>query len=191
MISDSQNQKQTVVDILSKAFDGNASVNFVVGLNGNRRKRIRGLMEYCYEYSELAGDILISTDRKGCALVLSSEKTSSSWKTILLDIRLAIKVIGVHRLHLVLAREQRIKKLHPDKTYYHLWFIGVNPMDQSKGVGSKLLKEIIDASDRNGKPIYLETSVESNLPWYQKFGFDIYHKIDLGYTLYLLRRETL
>ena len=39
-------QKSLVADILSKAFDDNKSVNYVVKQDENRQGRICGLMEY-------------------------------------------------------------------------------------------------------------------------------------------------
>jgi ribosomal protein S18 acetylase RimI-like enzyme len=56
------------------------------------------------------------------------------------------------------------------------------------GKGSELLKEIIELSNQNRSSIYLETSVEENLSWYKKFGFEIYQQLEFNYTLYLLKR---
>ena len=52
-----------------------------------------------------------------------------------------------------------------------------------------MLKEIIEASERKARPIYLETSVERNLPWYKDHGFEIFDTLNFNYTLYLLRKE--
>ena len=54
------------------------------------------------------------------------------------------------------------------------------------GKGSLLLEEIIAQSKAEKRPIYLETSVERNLPWYKKHGFEIFNTLDLSYNLYLL-----
>lgn len=37
--------------------------------------------------------------------------------------------------------------------------------------------------------MYLETSMPENLPWYERFGFRIYDRLELGYTLYFLKKE--
>lgn len=71
----------------------------------------------------------------------------------------------------------------------YLWFIGVNPGDQHKGIGSKLLQEIIAFADQKKLPLFLETSTLTNLPWYERFGFKIYDQLELSYTLYFLKRH--
>jgi len=90
----------------------------------------------------------------------------------------------------VLGRESKIKTFHPKEPFSYLWFIGVNPNFQNKGKGSQLLREIIEYSEKQKRPIYLETSVDRNLPWYQKHGFEIFQSLNLTYTLYMMRRVT-
>ena len=57
------------------------------------------------------------------------------------------------------------------------------------GRGSSLLDELITRSNSVNRPIYLETSTLRNIPWYKKFGFQIYEELDLGYKLFFLKRE--
>ena len=86
-----------------------------------------------------------------------------------------------------MSREKKIKKLQPKEPIYYLWFIGVRPAEQNKGRGSDLLQQILqDAKERN-RTLCLETSTEKNLPWYQKFGFQLYNQLDFGYTLFMLK----
>ena len=66
---------------------------------------------------------------------------------------------------------------------------GVNPANQKNGVGSKLLQEIIVHAKQQDRPVFLETSTLKNLPWYERFGFKIYDKLELSYTLYFLSNE--
>ena len=71
----------------------------------------------------------------------------------------------------------------------YLWFIGVDPTNQSKGVGSQLMNEIIAEAKEHSRIICLETSTIKNIPWYEKFGFVIYHQFDFGYELFAMKRE--
>ena len=57
-----------------------------------------------------------------------------------------------------------------------------------KGISSAFIQEVIDKCERQQRPIYLETSMERNLSFYQKFGFEIFQSLDLTYKLYHLRR---
>lgn len=184
-----QKDKRLVVDILSKSFDENKSVNYVVKQDANRQDRIRSLMEYSFNTCLSFGEIWISDDNMACALLLFPEMKKTTLRSILWDVNLATSAIGLTRVIDVLKRESLIKKNHPDKPFTYLWFIGVDPLAQKRGVGSKLLNEVIDMNAKKRRPIYLETSVSNNLSWYKKFGFEIYHKINLNYDLYLLRRS--
>jgi ribosomal protein S18 acetylase RimI-like enzyme len=183
------NQKSLVVDILTKSFDDNKSVNYVVKHDGNRQARIRGLMDYSFNICNAFGDVWISDDGQACALVLHPDKKSSTLNAILWDAKLALSVIGLGRVGHVLARESKIKAFHPRALFSYLWFIGVSPEFQNKGKGSQLLEEVIQESEARERPIYLETSVDRNLPWYQKHGFEIFQTLEFTYTLYLLRRS--
>jgi ribosomal protein S18 acetylase RimI-like enzyme len=88
----------------------------------------------------------------------------------------------------VLNREKQLKKYHPNEPYYYLWFIGVHPESQNQGIGSIFFKDVLDECDKNARLIYLETSVLRNLPWYEKFGFEIYRELPIEYKLYLMLR---
>ena len=182
-----QNQKSLIVEILAASFDDNKSVNFVVKQDKNREKRIKGLMEYSFDICNAFGDVWISEDGQACALVLMPDKKKASLSAILWDVRLALSVIGINRIGPVLSSESKIKSFHPKEPFSYLWFIGVKPELQNKGKGSQLLREIIEESKQGKRPIYLETSVNENLPWYKNHGFEIFNTLDLSYNLYLLR----
>jgi hypothetical protein len=181
--------KEVVVNILCKSFDDNKSVNYIIKQDSKRARRLRRLMEYSFEICYRFGDVILSNDKKGCALLVMPDKKKTNLKSILLDAKLALTCIGLSGIKKAMAREARINKVHPDLPIYYLWFIGVDPEEQNKRIGSLLLKQVIRQSEIRNRPIYLETSTIKNLPWYQKFGFTIFDEIDFGYTLFCLKRE--
>ncbi len=88
-----------------------------------------------------------------------------------------------------MSREAAINKIHPEGQIYYLWFIGVDPTAQNKGIGSKLLNGIIQEGLSQKRTICLETSTLKNIPWYEKHGFETYHEMDFGYKLYCMKRN--
>jgi len=180
--------KGRVVDILAQSFEDNKSVNYVVKQDAKRKERIRGLMEYSFDVCKAFGEVWFSDDEQACALILFPDKKKSTPASILWDVKLAASVIGLSRVGQVLGRESKIKAFHPKQPFAYLWFIGVIPSAQNHGKGSDLLDELIKRYSAGGRPIYLETSVERNLPWYKKHGFEIFETLQLTYTLSLLRR---
>lgn len=178
--------KGLVVNILTKSFDTNQSVNYIVKQDEKRIKRVAALMDYSFEVCYSFGDVFLSDDKKACALVLYPDKRKTTIKSVLLDVKLILFCVGLENIKKTLARESRIKKIQPKELMYYLWFIGVTPEHQNTGIGSELLYELIEDSNLQKKPIYLETSTLKNLPWYTKFGFRIYHELDLNYKLFFL-----
>ncbi len=183
------NDKYLVVDILTKSFENNQSVNYIAKQDEKRLKRISALMDYSFEVCHSFGDVFLSDDKKACALVLYPDKKKTTLKSILLDVKLIFSCIGIENIKKALSRESKIKQLQSKELMYYLWFIGVDPEHQNEGIGSDLLKEIIEDSKHKERPIYLETSTLKNLPWYKKFGFQIYNELDLTYKLFFLKRE--
>jgi ribosomal protein S18 acetylase RimI-like enzyme len=177
-----------VVAILSQSFEENRSVNYVVKQDAKRKQRISGLMEYSFDVCSAFGEVWMSDDQQACALILFPDKKKTTIRSILWDAKLALSVIGLSRIGQVLGRESKIKAFHPKEPFAYLWFIGVAPGSQNQRKGSNLLDALIKRYVLEGRPIYLETSVERNLPWYKKHGFEVFETLQLTYPLSLMRR---
>jgi ribosomal protein S18 acetylase RimI-like enzyme len=180
--------KPVILDLLTRSFDDNKSVNYVVKQDQNRVARIRRLMDYSFNVCHAFGEVWISDDCQACALILFPDQKRSSFRTLLWDLKLALTVIGIGQVKSVLEREAMIKSNHPNEPIAYLWFLGVNPQLQGKGIGSALIQEVLTECGRKKRPVYLETSMERNLPFYRKFGFVIFQTLQLTYKLYQLRR---
>lgn len=181
--------KNLVVDILVQSFADNKSVNYIIKQDSRREVRLRKLMAYSFEVCYRFGEVYLTEDKKACALILYPHKKKTSLSAVLLDLRLAFSVIGLSNLKKVLSRESKIKQLYPKSPFCYLWFIGVNPADQNIGIGKALLNEILTKAEKEGLPVYLETSSSKNVPWYERFGFATYTKLDFGYELFCMRKD--
>ncbi|WP_028980336.1 GNAT family N-acetyltransferase [Sporocytophaga myxococcoides] len=179
--------KSLVVDILTASFDQNKSVNYVIKQDGQRKERIRKLMEYCFESCFQNGTVYLSKDRNACALILFPEQEKVSLKSIVNDLRLAFSCIGPERLLKVLSRESKVKSNYPKQSIFYLRFIGVHPDFQRKGIGSSLIIDIINEAKILKKPIYLETSMEENVKFYKNMGFELFNELHLPHQLFLFR----
>ncbi len=182
-------EKDLVVSILVNSFDDNKSVNYIIRQDSKRNERIRKLMEYSYEVCSLFGDVFLTDDKKGCALLIFPDKKRTTLKSILMDAKFAFSCLGISNVNKAMKREAKIKQVHPNGLLYYLWFIGVDSNNQNIGIGSQLLQDVISEGQKQNRTICLETSTLKNVPWYEKFGFSIYHEFDFGYKLYCLKRE--
>lgn len=189
MIKANHTHKQLVVHILANSFVENKSINYIVKQGKKRMKRIENLMHYSFEVCMLYGEVYLSDDKNGCALVIYPEQKRTTFKSKLLDLKLIFKTTGIANIKKIVNRELIIKQNHPEGLISYLWFIGVAPLQQHKGIGSLLMKEIIAETGMQKRTICLETSTLQNIPWYKKFGFAIYKELDFGYKLFCMKRE--
>ena len=84
-----------------------------------------------------------------------------------------------------------LEKAHAEEPHYYLEFIGTDPVHQGKGFGAALLQPMLDRADQEGVGMYLESSKESNIAFYGRFGFDVRRTIELrnGPTMWAMWRD--
>jgi GNAT superfamily N-acetyltransferase len=189
MIKASYTDKSLILDLLTKSFEKNKSVNYVIRQNHKKFRRIYELMDYSFEQCYLFGEVYLSDDRKACALLLYPHQKTTTFKTIQLDFKLLFHTISLKNISKTLKRESKIKQIQPKINMIYLWFIGVDPKFQHAGIGTKLLEELMAYAQQQNLPLYLETSSVQNLPWYKKHGFQLYHQLDLSYKLHFLKKD--
>ena len=189
MIRAQHTDKDLVVSILVNSFKDNKSVNYIIKQDEQRIERIKRLMEYSYDVCNLFGDICLTEDKKGCALLILPDKKKTTIKSILLDAKFAFFCLGLSNINKAMKREAKINHVHPEGLLYYLWFIGVDSSNQNKGIGSQLMQDIILEGHKLNRTICLETSTLKNVPWYEKFGFYIYHEFDFNFKLFCMKRE--
>jgi GNAT superfamily N-acetyltransferase len=74
---------------------------------------------------------------------------------------------------------ERRRHNHVPEPHYYLSALGVEPGRQGQGVGTALMRPVLDRCDRDRIPAYLETATERNLPLYQRYGFSIVEELTL------------
>jgi GNAT superfamily N-acetyltransferase len=57
--------------------------------------------------------------------------------------------------------------------HWSLPLLGVDPTRQGQGVGSALLRPILERADADGLPAYLWTAKSRNVPFYRRHGFEV------------------
>lgn len=65
----------------------------------------------------------------------------------------------------------------PEAPHYYLYAIGARTSRQGSGIGGRLLAAGLEQVDREGMPAYLESSKESNLGFYRRFGFRVTERV--------------
>src|SRR3954453_22543551 len=140
---------------------------------------------------QLAGHGLIFTDEERAGAALWAPP--GHWRE---DFRQSLRMLPMLPVLLPnLARSTRavreIERRHPVAPHYYLSVVGIDPRKQGGGVGSALLAPMLDLWDETGAAAYLESSKESNLPFYARHGFAVKERIELpeGPPLWLMWRD--
>lgn len=175
-----------IKDILSKSFAENKSANYVL----KNKNKLPDLFDYSISKGFLFGDIWINDDNTACAILIDPKRKKDSLQSIWLDIQLAEGVIGISRIKKVMKKETVTNDTLPKNLdYIHLWFLGVDPSVQGKGIGGKFLTELIEKYSSFKSAMCLETSTLRNLPFYEKNGFEVYSIKNFGFDLYFFKRS--
>lgn len=80
---------------------------------------------------------------------------------------------GLTRALRFLRVDQEMRSRHPTYPHWYLWFLGVEPELQGKGLGSELLRSLSARADTAGVPCYLETDKQSSVRLYEKNGYGV------------------
>jgi Acetyltransferases len=91
----------------------------------------------------------------------------------------------------LLCALQLMGEHHPEDPHAYLFFLATRRQWQSRGLGSALLREVLDRCDREGAPAYLEATSPANLRLYLRHGFEVTAEIPLpdGPSLWPMWRE--
>jgi GNAT superfamily N-acetyltransferase len=85
----------------------------------------------------------------------------------------------------------RMKQEHPDEPHWYLAVLGSDTVVRGKGYGHALMRSRLDRVDAEHAPAYLESSKAENVPYYERFGFEVSSEIvipDGGPTLWPMWR---
>ncbi|MFI1150898.1 GNAT family N-acetyltransferase [Streptomyces sp. NPDC020817] len=88
-------------------------------------------------------------------------------------------VFGVGGLSRAAGVQNALQEAHPETPHWYLPTLGTDPAFQGTGVGSALVREQLAHCDRLGQPAYLESSMPSNIPFYEGLGFRVTGEIRL------------
>lgn len=84
-----------------------------------------------------------------------------------------VRASGVRRAWRVLDWTREWSRRDPDAPHWHLGPVGVDRDLQGRGIGTALLEAFEMRMDELGATAYLETDRPENVPFYERFGFQV------------------
>ena len=85
-----------------------------------------------------------------------------------------------------------IEQRHPRDPHWYLAVLGTDPAHWGEGVGSGLVRHVLDDPAHADEPAYLETETAANVPFYARHGFRVVGELDVpggGPHLWLMWRD--
>ena len=104
----------------------------------------------------------------------------------------AASELAGHRAAAAAAAEEVLAARRPSERHLTLASLGVVQHRQRQGLGGVLLAPGLDRADRDGLPVWLETSAEPNVRFYRHLRFAVVGVVDLpggGPRTWLMLRE--
>ncbi len=171
-----------IVDALCSAFFDDPVAAFV--FHYTRYRRV-GLAKFFtalltgYGYID-HGEVWTTGDHMGAAIWLPPPgKTQAG----LLDLFKLLPVIpyALSRDSIKVSRLlAKIEASKPREEHWYLSTLGVVPDLQGHGIGSSLIRPVLEKCDSAGMPAYLESSKERNIPFYRSHGFEVVRELSVG-----------
>jgi len=186
-----RDDRDAVVRALVRAFDADPVTNFLLRQDVGRARAFETVFDVALRrWSLPVRGAWVAEGGAGAALWTppGEWKTWRAWPDAL---RMA-RAVGISRLRTALAATDRVEREHPRAPHWYLFAIGVDPGHQGRGVGSSLLRAVLDGCDARGEAAYLEASTENNARLYERHGFRATKTLDLaagGPTVRLMWRE--
>jgi GNAT superfamily N-acetyltransferase len=168
------------VGTLAAAFAGDPVVGFLVPPGSrNRDARLRRLFDLEVPRSGQPGDTWLTDDGGGAAVWFPPGPWQAGGAGSLRDLG---GWVGVLQRRLPAAGRVRaaMERHHAQlPEHWYLSYLGVVPARQGRGIGSALLRGVLDTCDRDGVPAYLEATTERSRSLYARHGFADHGRLDL------------
>lgn len=176
-----QNEASRIAAALARAFEHDPMSSHLLPDSDSRRSRLERAFRLFLNHLYVPdGSSYTIGEADGAALWLApGAYPPRPTKQLRLLPGLA-RVFGLRPLPRALRDLGQMESIHPKRgPHWYLGFLGVDPSKQGRGLGSGLLKPVLERCDSDRLPAYLETSNPANLPLYQRHGFDVIAECDI------------
>ena len=171
-----ENQK-SVWQSMANAYFNYPSVEYFFPDLRLRKKVLAWYLGYPIRYSLKRGVVYTTPDHKSVAAWLTPKET---YHTVAGHMGAGFLkcpfLMGPAAFRRLLDNDMFLEKIRKEKLpgpHWYLWELGVDPAVQKQGVATALLEPTLLQADQDNLPAFLETHLATNVPFYQKLGFEI------------------
>lgn len=184
--------REKVIEILLASFADNPSANDAIKQDHKKAGRLRELIVFAVDSGYRRKGVYLSDDGNAAAICYSPKERGAPLRDTIALLRLISRAIGFGRVGYMLKKEKQMKLRRTKVPMFYLFFLGTHPQQQGKGSGTALLNDLIKLADAHSLPLYLETSLDSNVAFYEKRGMEVYTtwEIRAGYNVRFMQTLT-
>lgn len=169
-----------MVSTLVRSFEEDPITNYILRQDRHRRTAFEKVFEVGVDIFAKYNELFTTEDLTGVAIWVPPNKWRLSFFQELLLLPRMIRTCSLARLTRAKAVLGAMKKNHPLKPHMYLYQLGVDPEHRKKGIGSSLLRVMLERCDRAGLPAYLENTNEANQDLYESQGFEVKGEIQVS-----------
>ena len=172
-----QTQIEVAAGVLARAFHNDPPMAYAIPDAVERARLLPQLMKTFVTYATMFGDPLTTAKPlQAVALWLPLAEFDTPERDREAGLDTIPDILGrenfARLVHIANIAERFHKQSAPEPHLY-LQFLGVEPARQGQGLGSSLIRPMLERADAKGLRCYLETFQPRNVPLYKKHGFKI------------------
>jgi GNAT superfamily N-acetyltransferase len=167
---------------LSRAFYDDPVMTWILPDDNARSKHLTRMFAAMTRHHHLArGGVELACDGPGIGAAALWDPPNQWQETRRAQLAMTPAFLRVFGFRTALARgvQEVMKRVHPEEPHWYLAAIGSDPTVRGKGFGQVLMQSRLDRVDAEHAPAYLESSKPENIPYYQRFGFELTGEIKL------------
>ncbi len=172
--------------MLTRAFARDPFISYLAGDASQRDQRMQAGWTAILRFaSARLSDTWTTDDQAGVAIWVPPGRKAS---TLLEGVRLMPalgRLAGWRRLSTVseaVTTLERRRHHHCPQPHFYLSALGVEPERQGQGIGTALMRPILERCDADNRPAYLETAGIRNVQLYQRHRFEVVEELTLPRT---------
>jgi ribosomal protein S18 acetylase RimI-like enzyme len=166
-----------LAEVLARAFAQDPGFGHFVPQIDRRHWRLSQGMGALLRYgSDHLSETYTTADLAGAAIWIAPGRTEMALRDGPGMVRASVRMCGWRGLATIMSvrrvLDEHMRRYVPEPSYY-LSMLGVDPPHQGQGIGSALMRPILERCDRERVPASLVTNLERNLALYERHGFRV------------------
>ena len=164
-------QTERVIETLTSAFDDYSLMRHFLA-EGDYSNRLRSFQEaFLRDVGLAAGHVWTAGD--GAAVSIWTAPDIEDAAAVFIPFAAKLAAIAGSRAEIMQASEAVMAKERPQFPCWFLGSVAVDPASQGKGLGRAVIEPGLEMAEKQGYPVFLETSDEANVRIYERLGFEV------------------